>query len=265
LQTAATVGHVWDKYFATKGEEGSTFGGAAFGVARAAIGATEQVPFVNTPAMMMKSAESVGGIEAYVSNFISAILCPPDVAKIAKSLDKPQLTWDTFWNQDPVKRKAETLWQGIELNFPVARQKVPADEPQLKKNLQDAIQKDPPKANPETGETAFDSFKKKPYYKDVLDAIDKGVIAKSELDNFVQNAAMPPELKHFKALKPMLQLSILDKLDPAKDSVRIHFLVNFLHTQDAMLEKLSKHDSSMYQRYRKYLQMRIAPQDTTEE
>jgi hypothetical protein len=138
---------------------------------------------------------------------------------------------------------------------------VPVDETGVKKDLSDAIQKDPPKANQAANKTAWDDLKQKKYFPQLMDAIDKGLIAPAELRTFVKTSMLTPELKTFKNMKPELQVGILNKLDPEKDKDRIKFLVNYLHSGKATLQKMKRSNPKLFDKYQSYRKSAISPQN----
>ena len=237
LQAFATFFNLIDYYKEKEGEDTTLSDIATAGV-RTAVGITESVPFINTPEELMKSAESSKGLQSFASNFLSSILMPPDVSKLAKSLDTPDQTWgqklNPFIASEPVKRKAQNILQGIELNTPYLRKFVPADETGVKKNLQDKIYKNPPKD--------INDLQKKPYYPEIMKAIDKGILAYSELDSFVTSSCLPKDVAKFQRTKPQGQLYILDKLTEQGKTDSVKTLIEHLNKSDATIEKLSKNE-----------------------
>ena len=109
LQMGATLRRVQDYYDSRMKE-----GGTGAGLWAAGWGAAQKAPFIDEPARIVQAARSGESASKFGAEFLSSLVIPPDVGKIAKGMDDADLI-----------RKPKSVSDVFKLQIPGLRQDVP--------------------------------------------------------------------------------------------------------------------------------------------
>lgn len=113
IQLGATIRRVHDTYVKKGDEEG----GIGMGIAEAALGLAEEVPFIKTPEMILKAKDSEKGMEYFLGELVKNSTDPALVQDVARFMDRDK-------EGNLIKRKPETVVEHIKTGIPVLREEV---------------------------------------------------------------------------------------------------------------------------------------------
>lgn len=119
LQLGATIRRAVDAYD-PKAENGGSL--AAKGALATLGDVAESTPFYSMPKDVMGALEGTEKAKGFIGDFLRSLVVPPDVKRLAEMNDK-----DEAGNE--IKRKPETILQGIEVGIPGLRKNVPIKSP----------------------------------------------------------------------------------------------------------------------------------------
>ena len=111
IQMGATVGHVWDHY-QMKGQSG----GLVAGLGYATAGVAERVPFIDVPGRIVEQTRTPESTGVFAGSLAASTLVPLGVQQVAN--------WTDPLKDSPIKRKATTPTEAVELAIPGLRENV---------------------------------------------------------------------------------------------------------------------------------------------
>jgi hypothetical protein len=128
LQFYATLRKVHDYYNSKREDNSPLVYDIPTGLKRSSIGLIEQTPFMQEPVDVVKMFAERDQADIWAAEYVNGMLNPQISQQIARSTDKDPLTWESFWKEEPIKRKATGVKETLEKNVPGLRETLPTEE-----------------------------------------------------------------------------------------------------------------------------------------